>query len=74
MMTGLTSPQFHVKFDPTFQTLRKSFGGQSPPSNWQAKCGFILEKGKPKAPVIHTEGAARAALPSVNNIQDAASS
>jgi hypothetical protein len=24
MTTGLTSPQFRVKFDPTFQTLRKT--------------------------------------------------
>jgi hypothetical protein len=58
MTTGLTSPQFHVKFDPTFQTLRKSFGGRSPPSGWQAKCGSTLEKGKSKVP---SEGAATAA-------------
>jgi hypothetical protein len=70
MTTGLTSPQFHVKFDPTFQTLRKSFGGQSPPSGWQAKCGFTLEKGKSKVPVIPSEGAATAAVPSANSIPD----
>jgi hypothetical protein len=68
MTTGLTSPQFHVKFDPTFQTLRQSFGGQSPPSGWQAKCGFTLEKGKSKVPVIPSEGAATAAVPSANSI------
>ena len=38
--TGRVSPQFHVKFDPAFQTMRKAFGGKSPPSHWQAVCGF----------------------------------
>ena len=40
--TGFVSPQFHVKFDPTFQTLRQ--GGRIPDSSWQQKAGFA--KGK----------------------------
>jgi Reverse transcriptase (RNA-dependent DNA polymerase) len=38
--TGLVSPQFHVKIDTTFQTLREP-GTEAPQSLWQAKCGFI---------------------------------
>jgi len=34
--TGLVSPQFHVKLDSTFQTLREE-GIQVPPSQWQHK-------------------------------------
>ena len=54
LRTGLTSPQFHVKWDDGFQTVRPSLGGQSPTSLWQEKCGFTLDKseeqpkGKPK--------------------------
>ena len=40
LQTGRVSPQFHVKFDPGFQTMKQSFDGQSPPSLWQAVCGF----------------------------------
>ena len=40
LSTGRVSPQFHVQFDPGFHTVKKSFGGQSPPSMWQAICGF----------------------------------
>jgi hypothetical protein len=40
--TGLTSPQFHVKMDPTFQTMRRSFEDQQPiKSMWMEKCGFL---------------------------------
>jgi transposase InsO family protein len=39
--TGFVSPQFHVKFDPTFQTTRE--GGHQPPGLWQQKCGFVTE-------------------------------
>jgi len=38
--TGLVSPQFHVKLDSTFQTLREE-GAKMPPLLWQQKCGFI---------------------------------
>ena len=40
LRTGRVSPQFHVQFDPGFQTVRKFFGGQSTPSLWQSICGF----------------------------------
>ena len=30
--TGFVSPQFHVVFDPSFQTIKKSFGGNPPKS------------------------------------------
>ena len=43
METGLVSPQFHVKIDPTFKTVR---GDQSPPSQWQVKCGFVRQTQK----------------------------
>ena len=40
LKTGLISPQFHVKFDPTFQTIRRSFGATPLHSEWMAKCHF----------------------------------
>jgi hypothetical protein len=40
LTTGHISPQFHVKFDPKFQTVRESLGNLAPQSEWQAKCGF----------------------------------
>ena len=30
--TGRVSPQFHVQFDPGFQTVKQAFGGRSPQS------------------------------------------
>jgi hypothetical protein len=39
--TGLISPQFHVKMDPTFQTMRTSFEDQPIKSMWMEKCGFL---------------------------------
>jgi Reverse transcriptase (RNA-dependent DNA polymerase) len=41
--TGLVSPQFHVSFDPTFQTMRKHFNNNQPISQWQQKAGFMAE-------------------------------
>jgi hypothetical protein len=41
LTTGLASPQFHVRMDSTFQTMRHSFGEQLPRSLWQEKCHFI---------------------------------
>ena len=46
--TGRVSPQYHVHFDVSCQTMRKSFGGKSPKSNWQRVCGFTKGKGKPR--------------------------
>ena len=43
LQTGHVSPQFHVQFDPGFQTVDPAFGGTSPVSNWQAICGFTKE-------------------------------
>ena len=48
LQSGLVSPQFHVRFDPKFQTLRKSFGEKQPASEWQIKCGFIAKKSTKK--------------------------
>ena len=50
--TGLVSPQFHVKLDSTFQTLREP-GTDIPQSQWQIKAGFVAQpKVEPK--VVHT--------------------
>jgi hypothetical protein len=40
LKTGHVSPQFHVTFDPKFETVRQSLGNLSPPSEWQKICGF----------------------------------
>jgi hypothetical protein len=40
LTTGHASPQFHVKFDPKFQTVREALGNLSPHSEWQVECGF----------------------------------
>ena len=40
LKTGHVSPQFHVTFDPKFETVRQSMGNLSPPSEWQNICGF----------------------------------
>jgi hypothetical protein len=40
LTTGHVSPQFHVKFDPKFQTVRKAIGNLAPHSEWQVECGF----------------------------------
>jgi hypothetical protein len=40
LKTGHVSPQFHVTFDPKFETVRHSLGNFSPPSEWQKLCGF----------------------------------
>jgi len=45
--TGLTSPQFHIRMDPSFQTMRESFGGQPPKVEWMTKCGFHRPAAKP---------------------------
>ena len=44
LTTGHVSPQFHVKFDPKFQTVRESLGNSAPPSEWQVECGFKSRK------------------------------
>jgi Reverse transcriptase (RNA-dependent DNA polymerase)/GAG-pre-integrase domain len=47
MTTGLVSPQFHVRFDDSFETIRHD--RHQPKSNWQSACGFerpVLTKDK----------------------------
>ncbi len=41
LQTGLVSPQFHIKFDPSFHTVK-----QSPEieSKWQTKAGFVAQR------------------------------
>ena len=45
LKTAMVSPQFHIKFDPTFQTIE---GPNSPESRWQMLCGFIRNNKKVK--------------------------
>ena len=48
LTTGLVSPQFHVKWDDTFETLRSVYGGHPPLSQWQEKCHFTTSNSSPK--------------------------
>jgi len=41
--TGLVSPQFHVKFDPSFQTIKQDKFDKFD-NIWQAKAGFLLDE------------------------------
>lgn len=43
LTTGLVSPQFHVKMDDKFETLRTVYGGNPPISQWQEKCHFTTK-------------------------------
>jgi hypothetical protein len=56
LQSGLASPQFHVHMDPTFQTLRKAFGGRPPVSLWQSKCHFVKDNTSDPAPSSRHEG------------------
>ncbi len=40
LTTGHVSPQFHVKFDAKFQTVREALGNLAPHSEWHVECGF----------------------------------
>ena len=40
LQTGLVSPQFHVTFDPFFQTVKKTFDGLPISITWLEKTGF----------------------------------
>jgi hypothetical protein len=44
MQTGLVTPQFHVRYDSTFQTMQNSFKGEFPESLWQDKCHFTQDE------------------------------
>ena len=57
LSTGLTSPQFHFRLDPTFQTMRKAFRISMPASSWQAKCHFTKSKSQRDKPTQAKEPA-----------------
>ena len=40
LSTGLTSPQFHVKYDSEFATVCRKNNEERPRSEWQDKCKF----------------------------------
>lgn len=52
--TGLVSPQFHVVFDPSFQTVLED----KLDSTWQIKAGFVSQRElqPPQAPKTATQG------------------
>jgi hypothetical protein len=52
MGTGHVSPQFHVKLDPKFETVRCSLENISPESKWQIECGFKERLKKISNPTI----------------------
>ena len=54
LTTGHVSPQFHIKFDPSFHTTSEE--ERPPPSLWQTKAGFVsqLEGVKQRADSVKT--------------------
>ncbi len=43
--TGLVSPQFHIKFDSSFDTIKQLYGPASNhQSQWQLKAGLVMDK------------------------------
>jgi Reverse transcriptase (RNA-dependent DNA polymerase) len=40
LRTGLVSPQFHVRYDDSFETVKSTKESLLPESEWQHKCGF----------------------------------
>ena len=63
LTSGLTSPQFHCKYDETFQTIKSSFGNDPPTSKWQRICGFtsIRRSKTDKEPTSSVRAALRSA-------------
>ena len=55
LQTGLVLLQYHVKLDPSFQTVRKQLGAFPTKSLWQKKCGFegSDDISKPTAPKVN---------------------
>jgi hypothetical protein len=51
--TGLVSPQFHIKLDPLFQTVKGPSKQESHNSLWQIKSGFFLQKDNEQSPARH---------------------
>jgi hypothetical protein len=55
LTTGLVSPQFHVKHDDFFETVRPFSGNPTTPSTWQILAGFkAATKLKPSQKHEHT--------------------
>jgi hypothetical protein len=48
LQTGLVSPQFHVRKDSAFETLRSIYHGNLPLSFWQSKCHFKTTEAAPE--------------------------
>jgi hypothetical protein len=63
LTTGLVSPQFHVRYDDGFDTVRQT---QSIVSNWQHLAGFELFR-KPKLLPVTTSAAEAATIPVTEN-------
>mmetsp|Transcript_23796 Transcript_23796/g.36148 ORF Transcript_23796/g.36148 Transcript_23796/m.36148 type:complete len:153 (-) Transcript_23796:990-1448(-) len=42
LTTGLVSPQFHIKFDPSFHTVKQ----ENFTSSWQLQAGFVSQREK----------------------------
>jgi Reverse transcriptase (RNA-dependent DNA polymerase) len=51
LQTGRVSPQFHVSFDPYFQTVKQSYNGLPVIVSWLAKAGFTSEQPDNSTPV-----------------------
>ncbi len=64
LAAGHVSPQFHVKFDPKFQTVKESLGNMTPQSEWQVECGFKPRRRneKKKLELSKVEGQAKSEL------------
>jgi hypothetical protein len=52
LTTGLVSPQFHVRFDDFFETVKSGIGDAGVASTWQRLAGF--KRGQGNEPVLHT--------------------
>ena len=65
--TGLVSPQFHVKFDPLFETVEQD----TYDSQWQQKAGFISKENKIENEITKSQkGVKRKHIKNVNPQQE----
>jgi hypothetical protein len=53
LSTGLVSPQFHVTFDPSFQSIRTQWHDNPPTSEWQVKAGFRSDQPTSDQTTLH---------------------
>ena len=63
LSTGHVSPQFHVSFDPSFQTVKKSFGGQPLNIEWLKKAGFRQQPAQATQPESPEQSGVQRELP-----------